>query len=84
MQHYDYVGFTEFVGWVVVITTAHLHSIKAELTLHTGANPASSVSKFAIMRIFDSDPGWIKALCLLLINHCAKIHQKNHQVPGNK
>ena len=72
MQHYDHVGFTEFAGWVVVITTAHLHSIKAEFTLHTGANPASS------------DPGWIKALCLLLINHCAKIHQKNHQVPGNK
>ena len=68
----------------MVITTVYVHSIKAELTLHTGANPASSVLEFAIMKIFDSDLGWIKALCLLLINHCAKIHQTNHQVPGNK
>ena len=39
----------------VVITTAQLHSIKPELRLSTGSNPARSVSD---IRDDDSGPGW--------------------------
>ena len=49
------------VLFVVIITTAQLHSTKPELRFCTGSNPACGVSpcrEFAMVRISDNGPSW--------------------------
>ena len=49
------------VLFVVVITTAQLHSTKSEFRFYTGSNPACVVSacrRFAMVKISDNGPSW--------------------------